>query len=139
MALKLQPPYILCATFCKLHGSPEHVTGIAEFTAKLIVTGDTAGKEGAIFDLDPLFVRVAPGGLVGERSISVVHRPPSGPTLPKQTMSGPMVAGLTTIDMVFLWGRVALFAGTHLFDVVYNDRVLTQVPLVLQLGVGVLQ
>jgi hypothetical protein len=139
MTLKLQPPYVLCATFCKLLGSPEHVTGIEEFVAKLIVTGDTAGKEGAIFDLDPLLVRVASGGIAGERAISVVHRPPSGPTLPKQTMSGAMVAGLTTVDMVFLWGRVALFEGTHLFDIVYNDRVLTQVPLVLQLGVGVLQ
>jgi hypothetical protein len=144
MALKLQPPYVLCAMFCKLVGPAKDPTGIAEFITQLTITlPEAAGKTGVVFEpnlLPALYVMLAQGGIVGERTINVIHRPPTGPALPRLTSTGRMVAGLSSIGIVFNYeGRLALAAGMHLFDIVYDDRVLTQVPLVIQLGPRVLQ
>jgi hypothetical protein len=143
MAIKLQPPYVMCAMFCRLVGPAKDPTGIAEFITKLVITLAEAGsKASAVIDLDvlpPLYVMLAQGGVVGERSVSVIHRPPAGPALPKLPATGRMFAGLCTIGVVFKYtGRSELAAGMHLFEIVFDGRVITQVPLVLQFGAGLL-
>lgn len=143
MSTKLQPPYVMCAMFAKLVGPANDPSGIAEFITKIVITfAEPGSKTSALIDLDvlpSLYVMLAQGGVVGAQTVSVVHRPSTGLALPALSATVQMFAGLSTIGIVFKYaGRSELAAGMHLFDVVYNDRVLTQVPLFVQFGAGLL-